>query len=92
MHALLTDKLAKWQTPDRVVFVDKIPHTGAGKFSKRDLRERYKGMFADEGSGTRADWLRVASFAFCEKTGNKRDGGEQAGERTEQLGRVLPRE
>ena len=43
----LGDKLAKWQTPDRVVFLDAIPRTGVGKFLKRDLRERYKGMFAE---------------------------------------------
>jgi fatty-acyl-CoA synthase len=48
VHAWLADKLAKWQTPDRVVFVDTIPRTGVGKFLKRDLRERYKGMFAPE--------------------------------------------
>jgi len=44
----LGDKLAKWQTPDRVVFLDAIPRTGVGKFLKRDLRERYKNMFADD--------------------------------------------
>jgi fatty-acyl-CoA synthase len=43
----LADKLAKWQTPDRVLFVDAIPRTGVGKFLKRDLRERYKGLFTD---------------------------------------------
>jgi fatty-acyl-CoA synthase len=43
----LGDKLAKWQTPDRVVFLDAIPRTGVGKFLKRDLRERYKSMFAE---------------------------------------------
>jgi len=50
VHAWLADKLAKWQTPDRVVFVETIPRTGVGKFLKRDLRERYKGMFAVESS------------------------------------------
>jgi fatty-acyl-CoA synthase len=49
VHAWLADKLAKWQTPDRVVFVDTIPRTGVGKFLKRDLRERYKSMFTDAG-------------------------------------------
>jgi fatty-acyl-CoA synthase len=46
----LGDKLAKWQTPDRVLFVDAIPRTGVGKFLKRDLRERYKGLFAAAGT------------------------------------------
>ncbi|MEA2722083.1 MAG: hypothetical protein QOJ39_3947 [Candidatus Eremiobacteraeota bacterium] len=50
----LGDKLAKWQTPDRVVFLDAIPRTGVGKFLKRDLRERYNALFADaDSTGTR---------------------------------------
>jgi acyl-CoA synthetase (AMP-forming)/AMP-acid ligase II len=51
----LADKLAKWQTPDRVVFMDAIPRTGVGKFLKRDLRERYAGLFADGGGATTRD-------------------------------------
>jgi len=39
--AWLQPRLAKWQTPDRVVFVDTIPRTGVGKFLKRDLRATY---------------------------------------------------
>jgi len=35
-------KLAKWCTPDDVVFVDELPHTATGKLSKRTLRERFK--------------------------------------------------
>ncbi len=48
IRAWLAGKLAKWQTPDRVVFVESIPRTGVGKFLKRDLRERYRDMFAGE--------------------------------------------
>ena len=48
IRAWLADKLAKWQTPDRVVFLDAIPRTGVGKFLKRDLRDRYSKLFADE--------------------------------------------
>jgi fatty-acyl-CoA synthase len=48
VRAWLGDKLAKWQTPDRVLFVDTIPRTGVGKFLKRDLRERYKTLFSEE--------------------------------------------
>jgi fatty-acyl-CoA synthase len=44
----LAGKLAKWQTPDRVLFVEAIPRTGVGKFLKRELRERYGTLFADE--------------------------------------------
>lgn len=35
------NKIAKWQIPDRVVFVDVIPISGTGKMVKKDLREQY---------------------------------------------------
>jgi fatty-acyl-CoA synthase len=38
----LTDKLAKWQLPDEVVFVPEIPHGGTGKILKTRLREMFK--------------------------------------------------
>ncbi|GAC1570890.1 MAG: 3-(methylthio)propionyl-CoA ligase [Candidatus Elarobacter sp.] len=47
IRAWLGDKLAKWQTPDRVMFVDAIPRTGVGKFLKRDLRETYKKLLVE---------------------------------------------
>ncbi|WP_322114299.1 3-(methylthio)propionyl-CoA ligase [Aquabacterium sp. A7-Y] len=34
-------KIAKWQIPDDVVFVDEIPHTATGKIQKLKLRERF---------------------------------------------------
>jgi fatty-acyl-CoA synthase len=37
----LKDKVAKWQLPDDVVFLDEIPKTSVGKFSKKDLRDRF---------------------------------------------------
>jgi len=40
----IAQRIAKWQVPDRVVFVEAIPRTGVGKFLKRDLRERYKDL------------------------------------------------
>ena len=36
-----SNKIAKWQIPDRVVFVDAIPVGGTGKILKKDLREAY---------------------------------------------------
>ncbi|MGA1406748.1 MAG: long-chain fatty acid--CoA ligase [Ilumatobacteraceae bacterium] len=33
--------LAKWQVPDDVVFIDEVPKTSVGKFSKKTLRERF---------------------------------------------------
>lgn len=44
VRAWLGERVAKWQIPDRVVFVDAIPRTGVGKFLKRELRERYKDL------------------------------------------------
>lgn len=35
------NKIAKWQIPDRAVFVDSIPISGTGKMIKKDLREKY---------------------------------------------------
>jgi acyl-CoA synthetase (AMP-forming)/AMP-acid ligase II len=36
--------LAKWQLPDRVVFIDEVPKTSVGKFSKKTLRDRFQSM------------------------------------------------
>ena len=33
--------LAKWQVPDDVVFIDEVPKTSVGKFSKKTLRDRF---------------------------------------------------
>lgn len=35
-------KIAKWWTPDDVVFVDAIPLGATGKMLKHQLRERYE--------------------------------------------------
>ncbi|MBS1847223.1 MAG: long-chain fatty acid--CoA ligase [Actinobacteria bacterium] len=37
----LTPRVAKWWLPDDVVFIDEIPKTSVGKFSKKDLRTRF---------------------------------------------------
>ncbi|GAB2470358.1 long-chain fatty acid--CoA ligase [Jatrophihabitans fulvus] len=34
-------KLTKWQVPDDVVFIDEVPKTSVGKFSKKSLREKF---------------------------------------------------
>ncbi len=48
----LTPRLAKWQVPDDVVFIDEVPKTSVGKFSKKTLRERFADYVlpADQGS------------------------------------------
>ncbi|SDI96501.1 fatty-acyl-CoA synthase [Frankineae bacterium MT45] len=38
----LAKTVDKWQLPDEVVFVDEIPKTSVGKFSKKTLREQFK--------------------------------------------------
>ncbi|MEA2506292.1 MAG: hypothetical protein QOH48_910 [Actinomycetota bacterium] len=37
----LGPRVAKWWMPDDVVFIDEIPKTSVGKFSKKDLRARF---------------------------------------------------
>lgn len=39
--AFLEPRVAKWWLPDEVVFIDEVPKTSVGKFSKKDLRERF---------------------------------------------------
>jgi fatty-acyl-CoA synthase len=39
--AHLEPRVAKWWLPDDVVFVDEIPKTSVGKFSKKDLRTKF---------------------------------------------------
>lgn len=41
----ISPKFAKWQLPDRVLFVDEIPKTSVGKFSKKDVRTKYKDFY-----------------------------------------------
>jgi fatty-acyl-CoA synthase len=35
----VSERVAKWQKPDDVIFVDEIPHTATGKISKLELRK-----------------------------------------------------
>ncbi len=37
----LEPRVAKWWLPEAVVFIDEVPKTSVGKFSKKDLRERF---------------------------------------------------
>jgi fatty-acyl-CoA synthase len=37
----LGERLTKWQVPDDVVFLDEIPKTSVGKFSKKTLRDKF---------------------------------------------------
>lgn len=42
------DKIAKWQMPDKVIFVDAIPLSGTGKMLKRKLREDFGSVLLEE--------------------------------------------
>lgn len=44
----LAPTLAKWQIPDEVYFIDEVPKTSVGKFSKKTLRERYADVMLPE--------------------------------------------
>jgi fatty-acyl-CoA synthase len=37
------ERLNKWQVPDDVVFIDEVPKTSVGKFSKKTLRDKFSG-------------------------------------------------
>ncbi|ALE72325.1 long-chain fatty acid--CoA ligase [Pseudonocardia sp. EC080610-09] len=39
----LAPRVARWWLPDAVEFIDEVPKTSVGKFSKRTLRERFEG-------------------------------------------------
>jgi fatty-acyl-CoA synthase len=39
--AYLEGKIAKWQLPKGVVWIDEVPKTSVGKFSKKTLRDEY---------------------------------------------------
>lgn len=41
LREFLTDRVASWWLPDKVVFVDEIPKTGTGKFDKKVVRDQY---------------------------------------------------
>ncbi|MER5623335.1 long-chain fatty acid--CoA ligase [Streptosporangium sp. NPDC002544] len=44
----LAERVAKWWVPDVVEFIDEIPKTSVGKFSKKTLRERFGGYQVSE--------------------------------------------
>lgn len=43
--ALLAEDFSKWQLPDNIEFVESIPLTATGKFSKLTLRKQFEGYF-----------------------------------------------
>ncbi len=47
----LAPRVAKWWLPDDVVFIDEVPKTSVGKFSKKTLRERFADHVLPEARG-----------------------------------------
>ncbi len=43
----LDGRVVKWWLPDRVEFIDEVPKTSVGKFSKKTLRERFGDVLVD---------------------------------------------
>jgi fatty-acyl-CoA synthase len=41
VREFLAGRVAKWWVPDRVEFIDEVPKTSVGKFSKKTLREQF---------------------------------------------------
>jgi fatty-acyl-CoA synthase len=41
----LSKRFAKWQLPDKILFVREIPKTSVGKFDKKVIREQYKDLY-----------------------------------------------
>ena len=41
LREFLSDRVAKWWIPEQVEFIEEVPKTSVGKFSKKTLRERF---------------------------------------------------
>ena len=41
IRAFLADRVAKWWIPESIEFIDEVPKTSVGKFSKKTLREQF---------------------------------------------------
>ena len=45
--AWLDGRVVRWWYPDRVEFIDEVPKTSVGKFSKKALRDRFADVEVD---------------------------------------------
>ena len=43
----LRPRMARWWLPDRIEFIDEVPKTSTGKFSKKTLRERFADLVVE---------------------------------------------
>ncbi len=44
LREYLAARVSKWWIPERIEFIDEVPKTSVGKFSKKTLRERFAGQ------------------------------------------------
>ncbi len=42
LRAFMTDQIPRWQLPERWCFIEEVPKTSVGKFSKRQMRDAYQ--------------------------------------------------
>ena len=42
LRDFMTERIPRWQLPERWCFIDEVPKTSVGKFSKRQMREAYQ--------------------------------------------------
>lgn len=47
VHGLLEGSFAKWQLPDTVLYVDRLPRTSVGKLDKKLMRSEHSGIYQD---------------------------------------------
>ena len=47
LRQYLTKNFAKWQLPDKIIFVDSIPRTSVGKLNKKVIRMQYKELYTN---------------------------------------------
>ena len=48
----LEGRVARWWVPERIEFIEEVPKTSVGKFSKKTLRERFAEVAAEESAPT----------------------------------------
>lgn len=61
IYNFLQGKIAKWWTPDDIVFVRNLPHTGTGKLTKNTLREKYHNYLSDRDQNQAAPIARTST-------------------------------
>jgi fatty-acyl-CoA synthase len=49
IYDLLSKRFARWQLPDKVLFVNEIPKTSVGKFNKKAIIQQYQELYKENG-------------------------------------------